>query len=126
MARVRVTEPPFLMQPMSHFRISGFKEVEEISSAQVLADRLFVTLYMGTVNSSAETANRAKQLALEIGAYHFQIVVDPVVSALVALFVTVTGAVLTLEREDGHGPDSAITTQLMQEKLHSLRHMGVP
>eukprot|EP00892_Ulva_mutabilis_P007450 jgi/Ulvmu1/5077/UM021_0094.1 len=72
-------------------RIGGFKSADEISGSQVLADRLFVTMYMGTVNSSTETAQRAKCLAKEIGAYHFQIIVDPVVSALKALFVSVTG-----------------------------------
>lgn len=74
-------------------RIGNFQSAAEISSAQALADRLFVTMYMGTVNSSAETARRAKCLATEIGAYHFQIIVDPVVSALKALFVAVTGVI---------------------------------
>lgn len=46
---------------------------------------------MGTENSSEQTAQRAKKLAEEIGAYHFDIKVDPVVAALVALFVKVTG-----------------------------------
>ena len=35
-----------------------------------LANRLFVTCYMGTENSSEETRKRASDLAEEIGSYH--------------------------------------------------------
>lgn len=83
------------MLKMCICRIGGFQGAHEISSPQALADRLFVTMYMGTINSTTDTAQRAKHLAHEIGAFHFQIAVDPVVSALVALFVTVTGGLRT-------------------------------
>ena len=35
-----------------------------------LCNRIFVTCYMGTENSSAQTRERAKALASDIGSYH--------------------------------------------------------
>ena len=62
-----------------------------MSSPQVIAHRIFTTMYMGTVNSSQETERRAKALATEVGAYHLAIKIDSVVQALVGLFNVVTG-----------------------------------
>lgn len=58
---------------------------------QELASRLLHTCYMGTKNSSRATRRRAKQLAKEVGAYHLDINIDRVVSALVKLFEKTTG-----------------------------------
>lgn len=117
-------------------RIGGFQDASEISSSQALADRLFVTMYMGTVNSSIETAQRAKKLAKEIGAYHFQIAVDSVVCALVGLFVAVTGAPRTygaaycwVDCDMPHVPGLPRVAQgadRVQAALHSLRPMAAP
>jgi NAD+ synthase (glutamine-hydrolysing) len=46
---------------------------------------------MGTTNSSAETRNRAKQLAKDIGGVHTDLNMDTVVNALIGLFSLVTG-----------------------------------
>ena len=35
-----------------------------------LANRIFVTCYMGSENSSEDTRSRAKNLAQDIGSYH--------------------------------------------------------
>ncbi len=48
----------------------------------------------GTENSSAETRQRAKDLANDIGAYHVDLNMDIVIRAIIALFTTVTGSTL--------------------------------
>lgn len=78
-------------------RVGQYDAEEEVTDAKELAGRIFATVYMGTVNSSGETRARAKQLAREIGSYHTDLNMDPVVSAMVALFFTVTGASHGLE-----------------------------
>lgn len=57
----------------------------------MIAAKVFVTMYMGTVNSSQETERRAKTLAGEVGSYHLGIKIDTVIEALVGLFHMVTG-----------------------------------
>jgi hypothetical protein len=42
-------------------------EDEGPASAEELCSRIFVTCYMGTVNSSEETRDRAKLLAEQVG-----------------------------------------------------------
>ena len=61
------------------------------NSPQEICNRLFSTCYMGTVNSSKETRNRASQLAKDIGANHIDLNMDSVVSALTNCFRLVTG-----------------------------------
>jgi NAD+ synthase (glutamine-hydrolysing) len=58
---------------------------------QEFCNRIFYTCYMGTVNSSTETRQRAKQLAKDIGAVHTDLNMDSVVNALMGLFTLVTG-----------------------------------
>lgn len=52
--------------------------------------RIFHTSFMGTQNSSKETRDRAKELAVEIGSYHVDFNFDTVVTALTNLFTVVT------------------------------------
>jgi len=49
------------------------------ADAKELCDRLFVTCYMGSVNSSSETKRRAAELAAQIGSYHLGIQIDTAV-----------------------------------------------
>ena len=51
-----------------------------------LCNRIFVTLYMGTKNSSEETKNRAALLASQIGSHHMSITIDKAVSAMMEIF----------------------------------------
>lgn len=67
-------------------RVGGYGPEEVVSDARDLASRIFVTVYMGTENSSAETKERAKTLAAEIGSWHLAVGIDPLVSALTSLF----------------------------------------
>jgi NAD+ synthase (glutamine-hydrolysing) len=55
------------------------------------ANRLFHTCYMGTSNSSAETRDRAKRLAAEVGSYHLDVNIDTMVSSMVGVFEMITG-----------------------------------
>ncbi|MCJ1246375.1 glutamine-dependent NAD(+) synthetase [Trapelia coarctata] len=59
-------------------------------TSQELCNRLFATCFMGTVNSGKETRSRAKALARDIGAYHIDLNMDTVVTALTNLFTLVT------------------------------------
>lgn len=73
-------------------RIGQYQDNVYVTSAEDLASRVFHTVYMGTANSSSETRERAKNMAKEIGAYHLDVNIDSIVSALTQLFTTITGA----------------------------------
>ena len=60
-------------------------------TAQHLASKVLTTVYMGTVNSSTETRQRADQLAVEIGSDHLNANVDIAVDAMAKLFSVITG-----------------------------------
>ena len=71
-------------------QVTGTSEPWLPSSPQALAERLFVTCYMGTTNSSQATRGRASELAKAIGSYHYAFDIDSVVTALLNLFSFVT------------------------------------
>lgn len=56
------------------------------SNPKELCNRIFVTVYMGTKNSSKETRNRAALLASQIGSHHLAINIDNAVTALIGIF----------------------------------------
>lgn len=62
-----------------------------MDSAQELASRIFTTVYMGTVNSSRETRDRATRLAAQVGADHLDVKIDMAVEAMARLFTVITG-----------------------------------
>lgn len=47
-------------------RVGQYKEGEAIESAQEFASRVFMTCYMGTVNSGGDTKRRAAALAEQV------------------------------------------------------------
>ena len=51
-----------------------------------LCNRIFVTVYMGTKNSSEETKSRAALLGSQIGSHHLSIVIDKAVTAMMEIF----------------------------------------
>jgi NH3-dependent NAD+ synthetase len=59
-----------------------------------VAHRIMHTCYMGTANSGAATRRRAEALAGQVGVYHCYANIDPIVSALVAVFVAITTTLL--------------------------------
>ncbi|EDV26390.1 uncharacterized protein TRIADDRAFT_54321 [Trichoplax adhaerens] len=54
-------------------------------------NRIFTTCYLGTVNSSTHTRERAKNLAGQLGSYHLSIVIDTAITAIISIFTSVTG-----------------------------------
>lgn len=64
---------------------------EPLEDPSHIAHAILTTVYMGTVNSSSVTRDRASSLAKEIGADHLQVKVDAVVDAMAKLFAVVTG-----------------------------------
>ncbi|XP_063823288.1 glutamine-dependent NAD(+) synthetase isoform X1 [Ostrinia nubilalis] len=71
------------------------------SDPMELCNRLLVTCYMASENSSQETKQRASQLASEIGSYHFPIMIDSAVSAVIGIFTTATGLVPKFRSKGG-------------------------
>lgn len=53
---------------------------------QDFAQAIFCTAYMGSKNSSSDTRKRAKELASAIGAYHVNVDIDTVTTAIVSVF----------------------------------------
>ncbi|KAI6707002.1 hypothetical protein NL676_009964 [Syzygium grande] len=72
-------------------RIGRYDDGQFPTDSKEFAKRIFYTVYMGTENSSEATRSRAKLLADEIGAWHLDVCIDNVVSALLSLFEKLTG-----------------------------------
>eukprot|EP01130_Rhizamoeba_saxonica_P017339 TRINITY_DN8375_c0_g1_i1.p1 TRINITY_DN8375_c0_g1~~TRINITY_DN8375_c0_g1_i1.p1 ORF type:complete len:738 (-),score=143.11 TRINITY_DN8375_c0_g1_i1:13-2226(-) len=72
-------------------RIAGYNGDEMPESPQEIASRIFFTCYMGTNNSSEETANRARIIAEDIGATHQQIKIDDMTDSIVDIFSQSSG-----------------------------------
>lgn len=60
-------------------------------SPQEVANKLFYTSFMGTVNSSKETRARAKDLSSKIGSYHIDLNMDTLVESVISVFEVATG-----------------------------------
>lgn len=60
------------------------------ATPQNLCNRIFHTAFMGSVNSSKDTRQRSNDLAKDIGAYHTDLNIDSVVTALTSMFTAVT------------------------------------
>ncbi|KAL9263926.1 Glutamine-dependent NAD(+) synthetase-like protein [Drosera capensis] len=72
-------------------RIGKYADGKFPTDSKEFAKRIFYTVFMGTENSSEATTSRAKVLADEIGAWHINLSIDSVISALLSLFQTLTG-----------------------------------
>ncbi|KAK4886681.1 hypothetical protein RN001_002952 [Aquatica leii] len=71
-------------------KIVGDDEYVPLQTTE-LCNRLFVTCYLSTENSSEETKNRAFALATQIGSYHMAVSIDNAVSTVLEIFRKVTG-----------------------------------
>ncbi|OJD34895.1 glutamine-dependent nad(+) synthetase [Diplodia corticola] len=89
------------------------------STPQEFCGRIFHTCYMGSVNSSAETRNRAKDLAKDIGAYHTDLDIDSVATALKTLFTTVTGFVPQFRVHGGSNTEN-LALQNIQARIRMV------
>ena len=91
--------PPRLAVSMdSRGRSVSQDDVERLDTAEqrtILANeltyQLLHTVYMGTVNSSLNTLDRAKRLADAVHCYHSNMVIDDIVAAVLSVFTRLTG-----------------------------------
>ncbi|XP_077985397.1 glutamine-dependent NAD(+) synthetase-like [Glandiceps talaboti] len=84
-----------------------------------LANKLFTTCYMGTVNSSADTKERARMLAEDIGNYHLGVTIDTAVSAVLGIFTMVTGKIPRFKVNEG-GIRENLALQNVQARLRMV------
>jgi len=84
-----------------------------------LCNRIFITCYMGSVNSSAETRQRAHDLADQIGSYHLSLAIDAAVSAALNIFTVVTGLVPKF-RVDGGSLRENLALQNVQARMRMV------
>ncbi|KAJ3864611.1 hypothetical protein EV359DRAFT_40660 [Lentinula novae-zelandiae] len=89
------------------------------SDPREFAGRIFHTCYMGTENSSAETRNRAKNLAGAIGSYHIDLNMDTVVTAVRNLFGFVTGVKPEFRAHGGSNAEN-LALQNIQARLRMV------
>ena len=87
--------------------------------ARELCNRLFITCYMGSCNSSAETRRRAAELAYQIGSYHLALGIDAAVSAVLGIFAAVTGLAPQF-RADGGSLRENLALQNVQARLRMV------
>ena len=89
------------------------------STPQDVCSRVFHTCFMGTTNSSKETRGRAKELAMHIGAYHIDLNIDTVVTALTNLFSLVTNFRPRFKVHGG-SPTENLALQNIQARLRMV------
>lgn len=89
------------------------------TSAVELCNRLFVTCYMGSENSSLETRQRAAVLAEQIGSYHMEITIDGAVRAILAIFTGITG-LLPQFKVNGGCPRQNLALQNIQARVRMV------
>lgn len=58
---------------------------------QDIVNKIFVTCYLSTKNSSEETTSRAKRVSESINSLHFHVGIDEVYDSIVNLFKKATG-----------------------------------
>lgn len=89
-----VVDPDFPIE-IELARVLGWTDQTDGSlldlTPQKLASYLFHTIYMGTINSSANTRRRAKNLASQIGSYHLDMNIDIIVQAVITAFAGCVG-----------------------------------
>jgi NAD+ synthase (glutamine-hydrolysing) len=84
-----------------------------------LCNRIFVTCYMGSENSSEETKSRAKKLAQQIGSYHMGISIDTAVNAIIGIFSTTTGMIPKFKVRGG-GVRENLALQNVQARIRMV------
>lgn len=101
------------------FLLQDQAEKFEFTSPQKLANVIFHTTFMGTVNSSQETRSRAKELSKAMGAYHIDMNMDTIVTSLRELFTSITGFTARF-RSDGGSPPENLALQNIQARLRMV------
>jgi NAD+ synthase (glutamine-hydrolysing) len=84
-----------------------------------LAHRILHSCYMATENSSAQTRERASRVAEQIGAYHLNVNIDAMVSAMVATFVSLTSKTPQFKLHGGTDAEN-VALQNIQARLRMV------
>ncbi|XP_074284649.1 glutamine-dependent NAD(+) synthetase-like [Silene latifolia] len=100
-------------------RIGQYTDGKFPTDSKEFAKRIFYTVFMGTENSSEETTSRARKLAAEIGAWHLNLSIDTVISALLTLFRTLTGKCLRYQVDGGSNPEN-LALQNIQARVRMV------
>lgn len=100
-------------------RIGEYSEGEPLGNPSDFLGRIFTTVYMGTVNSSSETRQRAASLAQQIGSDHLCVDIDTVVAALTTLFGVVTGRTPFFKADGGSAAEN-LALQNIQARLRMV------
>uniref|UniRef100_A0A0G4IER3 Glutamine-dependent NAD(+) synthetase n=1 Tax=Chromera velia CCMP2878 TaxID=1169474 RepID=A0A0G4IER3_9ALVE len=88
-----------------------------------LANEILHTTYMGTVNSSTSTRKLAKDIASEIGAYHLDATIDPIVKALETVFTALTGKSPKFGSKGGSPPEDLALQNIQARSRMVLAYM---
>jgi len=88
-------------------------------SPNYLANQIFYTAFLGTVNSSYETKDRAQRLANQIGSYHFSIPIDLAITAILTVFTKTTGKEPQFQSRGGT-PVEDLALQNIQARLRMV------
>jgi NAD+ synthase (glutamine-hydrolysing) len=91
-----------------------------IPSPEELCASILHTVYMGTLNSSQATRNRAANLASVLGAYHTAFNFDTVITALLSLFTQISGGRIPRFESQGGTPTEDIALQNIQARLRMV------
>jgi NAD+ synthase (glutamine-hydrolysing) len=111
-----ITTPTTDTQPRS---INQANTVDASVNSNRLSSRIFHTCFMGTTNSSTDTRSRAKALAKDIGAYHIDLNIDSVVTALTTMFTAVTSFTPRFKVHGG-APAENLALQNIQARLRMV------
>lgn len=116
-----------VVEAIQHGEIQVLHDVRKIladpeftpHNAASLCNRLLVTCYMGSENSSKETRRRASLLANQLGSYHLEINIDGAVSSLLSIFNAVTGLSPKF-RTQGGCPRQNLALQNIQARIRMV------
>jgi len=87
---------------------------------QDIVNQMFVTCYLGTKNSSADTLDRAKRLAEGIGANHYDVTIDEVYDSIVNIFKKATTKTPKFQSQGG-----TMTEDLALQNIQARTRMVV-
>jgi NAD+ synthase (glutamine-hydrolysing) len=100
-------------------RMAGEDEAYLPLDPQEFAHRVLHTCYMGSKNSSRATRKRARAVAEQIGAYHLNVTIDSLVTAVLKLFVRLTGKTPRF-KVDGGSQVENVALQNIQARLRMV------
>jgi NAD+ synthase (glutamine-hydrolysing) len=85
-----------------------------------LATQVMHSAYLGTVNSSQDTEDRAASLAKQIGFYHQAVKIDPMVEAVTSVFAQTFGGKTPKFESAGGSKAEDIALQNIQARLRMV------